>query len=127
MRAIGLDQRLEKAEAGVDLRVGADGDTQTVDSGDYIVDIVSSPARITPAHNVTWPSTRAQVNAVTVRFIAGVDDPANVDPRAKMLVKYLSANWYETRLPVGESVGQLSLLPLTVQSLVNNLKRVEFV
>jgi len=47
------------------------GDTQTLSAADYIVDSTGSPARITPAYGVSWPSTRDQVNAVKVRFVAG--------------------------------------------------------
>lgn len=51
--------------------VDMDGDEQTVDSADYITDLISSPARITPAYEVEWPETREQVNAVVVRFVQG--------------------------------------------------------
>ncbi len=105
--------------------VDTDGDTQTVDSADYILDIASSPARITPAYGVSWPATRVQVNAVTVRYVCGIDDPAGVDPRAKMLVKYLSVNWYEIREPLSEK--NISEFPWTIQSLASQLRRVEFV
>lgn len=38
---------------------------------DYLVDAKSQPARITPAYGLSWPATRAQHNAVRVRFVAG--------------------------------------------------------
>lgn len=51
--------------------VDTDGVTQTLSSDDYLVDAVSVPARITPAYGEVWPTTRAQNNAVKIRFIAG--------------------------------------------------------
>lgn len=55
------------------------GVTQTWATTDYDVDTPSGPraldARITPAHGKTYPSTRAQMNAVTVRFTAGYAIP----------------------------------------------------
>ena len=47
------------------------GDARPLSAADYIVDSTGSPARITPAYGVSWPSTRDQVNAVKVRFVAG--------------------------------------------------------
>ena len=49
----------------------SDGVEQTLASNQYKVDAVSEPGRIIPAYGVTWPATRAEVNAVTVRFVAG--------------------------------------------------------
>ena len=54
------------------------GDTQTLSAADYIVDSTGSPARITPAYGVSWPSTRDQVNAVKVRFVAGYGSASTV-------------------------------------------------
>lgn len=69
--------------------VDADGQSQTWASDQYIVDAPSGPkaarGRITPAYGVTWPTTREQINAVTVRFICGYGaSEANVPPRLKM-------------------------------------------
>jgi uncharacterized phiE125 gp8 family phage protein len=54
------------------------GDTQTLSAADYIVDSTGSPARITPAYGVSWPSARDQVNAVKVRFVAGYGSASTV-------------------------------------------------
>lgn len=47
------------------------GAEQTLSADLYLVDAVSSPARITPAYGQTWPTIRYQTNAVKIRFIAG--------------------------------------------------------
>lgn len=51
--------------------VDTDGATQTLSASKYAVDAASKPARIAPAYGESWPSTRTQNNAVTVRFVAG--------------------------------------------------------
>jgi len=51
------------------------GATQTWSSANYLVDKPSGPrcrrGRIAPAYGVVWPFTQAQINAATVRFVAG--------------------------------------------------------
>jgi uncharacterized phiE125 gp8 family phage protein len=51
--------------------VDADGVTQTLATDQYVVDPHSKPAQIDLAYGCSWPSTRAQRNAVKVRFVAG--------------------------------------------------------
>lgn len=48
-----------------------DGVEQALDSADYITDLISNPARITPSFEGEWPETREQVNAVVIRFVQG--------------------------------------------------------
>lgn len=69
--------------------VDTDGVSQTLDTDQYLVDIKSEPGRITPAYGLIWPSTRAQSNAVTVRFVAGYGAAAAVPDGVKnwMLVR----------------------------------------
>src|SRR4030067_860491 len=47
-----------------------DGILQTLAGSMYLVDNKSEPGRITPAFGEVWPVTRAQINAVIVRFVA---------------------------------------------------------
>lgn len=51
--------------------VDGDGESQTLASSLYVVDVRSHPARIVPAYGESWPVTRDQPNAVTVTYIAG--------------------------------------------------------
>ncbi|HJT63076.1 MAG TPA: phage head-tail connector protein [Burkholderiales bacterium] len=51
--------------------VDTEGVEQTLASSEYLVDVKSSPGRVTPAYGKTWPSIRSQMNAVTIRFVAG--------------------------------------------------------
>lgn len=62
--------------------IDTNGDSQTWASSNYRVDANSTPARITPAYNVSYPSTRNITSAVTIEFISGYgadgsDVPAN--------------------------------------------------
>jgi len=62
-----------------------DGVTQTLSSSDYQVDGRSEPARIQPAYGESWPSTRRELNAVTVTYVAGYATPVSVDASANTL------------------------------------------
>jgi uncharacterized phiE125 gp8 family phage protein len=51
--------------------VDSDGATQSLTSSDYQLDTSKKLARLQPAYGEAWPSTREQLNAVTVDFYAG--------------------------------------------------------
>lgn len=96
------------------------GDSQTWASSNYETDLVSEPARIRPAYNVSYPSTRSgKPNAVTVQFVAGVAQ-GSVDQRAKQAILLLLSHWYENREAV--VMGSFSELPMAAQSLINSLR-----
>lgn len=48
-----------------------DGATQTLSAALYSVDARSMPGQIVPAYGESWPGTRAVLNAVVVRYVAG--------------------------------------------------------
>lgn len=58
--------------------VDAAGVEQTMPIADYIVS-KREPGRVTPAFGKTWPATRKQADAVTVRFVAGYGNDFAVD------------------------------------------------
>lgn len=60
--------------------IDQNGDTQTLATDQYTVDTDSKPGRIVPAYNVTWPSTRYVIQAVTVEFVAGYGDTRDTVP-----------------------------------------------
>lgn len=51
--------------------IDGDGETQTLSSDDYDVDTDSLVGRIVPAYGEIWPTTRSDIDAVTVTFVAG--------------------------------------------------------
>lgn len=93
------------------------GDTQTLASDQYRVDTGNEPGRITPAYNVTWPSTRAVTNAVILTFSAGYGDASSTPKRVKAAIKMIVANWYENREATISGVS-ITEVPLAVESLL---------
>jgi len=92
----------------------ADGAEQTLTPvTDYTVHAEEdpSPCLIVPAYGKTWPSTRAVLNAVTVRFIAGFTGPGAIPPNMRSAVLVLAGHFYthrddETPLPL-DTLGAL--------------------
>ncbi len=83
------------------------GATQTLATTEYQVDTKREPGRIAPAYEKSWPSTRAQFNAVTVRFVAGYGaSPESVPAAIRQAILILVAAMYENREP--EVIGTIS-------------------
>lgn len=72
------------------------GSTQTLSSSNYQTDLVSKPARICEARNVTWPSTDDQsMNAVIVTYVAGFGAAAASVPIGyRHAIEILAGHWY---------------------------------
>lgn len=89
--------------------VDNDGVSQTIDSGNYRVDIYSSPPRITPAYGEVWPTPRQVSHAVTVTYVCGYGTASAVPADIIHAMKLQMTHLYENR---GEDpdVGQ-SLVP----------------
>lgn len=77
--------------------VDTDGATQTLDASQYVVDANSKPARIASAYGESWPSTRTQNNAVTVRFVAGYGAAASVPACIKQWMLLAISTLYAQR------------------------------
>ena len=84
--------------------VDTNGNSQTWDSSKYIVDLVHSPARITPAWGLWWPYTRTIVNAVSVTGTCGYSSAANVPEPAKQAIRFMAALMYEQRDPQSSDI-----------------------
>ncbi len=61
--------------------VDDDGNTQTLASSGYQFD---ASGRLKPSYGNDWPSTRSQLDAVTVIYVAGKTHAGNVEPDIKM-------------------------------------------
>ena len=102
--------------------VDTNGDTQTLDSGQYRVDAGNQPGRITEAYNATWPATRNLTNAVILTYSAGYGAAADVPDTVKAAIKLLVAHWYENREAAiagpSQRIEIVPVLPLAVASLL---------
>jgi uncharacterized phiE125 gp8 family phage protein len=98
--------------------VDLDGSATVLDPADYQVDTVMCPARILPSPGERWPETQqGRTDAVTVTYIAGYADAANVPAGVKVAIKLMVAHLFENRLPV--AVGTIvSEMPFTVEALL---------
>lgn len=54
--------------------IDENGATQTLAANQYQVITNSARGAVVPAYNATWPSVRSQMEAITVRMIAGYTD-----------------------------------------------------
>lgn len=54
--------------------IDSSGNTQTLATNQYVVDVTSLPGSILPAYGVAWPYAQRIPKSVTVRFVAGFAD-----------------------------------------------------
>lgn len=98
--------------------IDADGATQVLAPGDYLVDSAGMIGMIHRAYSKTWPTTRAQPMAVRVEFTAGYGDAADVPADLVSAMLLLIAHWDQNREPV--VVGTIvSSVPLSVDALLS--------
>ena len=89
--------------------------TQTL--ADWIEDLVSNPARITPAFSQSWPATAEVVNAVQVSYTAGYSTAELVPKLLKSGMLFYVAHLYENRSAVTD--GDLKEVPMAVESIIH--------
>lgn len=92
-----------------------DGVSQTLASDTYTLDGYGMSPAIKRAYNQTWPASRVEPNAVTIRFVAG-HESAPMD--IKQAVLLLVGHWYENR----EATGKLDNIPFSVDAILNKYK-----
>lgn len=102
--------------------VDSAGDSQLLDPAKYQVDIASEPGRVAPAYGETWPDTREQLNAVTIRFVAGYgDNPADVPGGIRQAMLMLIGHLFERR--ESTITGTIiSTVPLSTQYLLDSYR-----
>ncbi|MEW8027833.1 MAG: hypothetical protein AB2806_08850 [Candidatus Thiodiazotropha sp.] len=80
----------------------ADGAEQSLLSTDYRLDVESTPARLTPAHGKSWPSTMPVNNAVSISFIAGYGNSgSDIEEPLKQAMKLYLTKMYDLDSRVG--------------------------
>lgn len=98
--------------------VDADGQSHTLPSTEYCVDLASEPGRILPTVNGYWPSdARGYSNDVAVTYVAGYGNAASVPDEYKHAVQFLVALWYRQREPVAAS--GVAEVPFTARYLLD--------
>lgn len=101
--------------------VDTSGNTQTLASNQYRVlrtGLHNKRGVIVPAYGVSWPSVRWQLEAITVKFVAGFGtQPGEVPQPIRHAITLLAAHYFENREPV--NVGNtVTPIPMSVSSLL---------
>ena len=76
------------------------GDEQTLDPATYRLVGAGDPlkrARVVLANGASWPATESREEAVTVQYVAGFGEPADVPHYLRMLIVMIAADFYERR------------------------------
>lgn len=90
--------------------VDEDGATQTLSPSSYQVDDKSEPGWVVPAYGYAWPTTREQINAVTVAYRCGYGTTAAAVPGPlKSWVLLMVGSLYENRESVAVAQGIVSV------------------
>lgn len=101
--------------------VDSDGAQQTLSPDQYQVIANTEPGLIVPAFGATWPSVRAQHQAIEVVFVAGYGAASDVPMRVRQAVLFLVSHWYITRVPV--NIGNIvNEIPMTFDALFNSAR-----
>lgn len=98
----------------------ADGGTHVFAASNYVVDVLSAPARLVLKSGASWPGDELQVvNGIAVRFVAGWAQPAAVSAPIRQAMLLLIGHWYENR--EATTVGEVSrAIAFAVESLLLN-------
>lgn len=84
-----------------------------IENTDFLVDIYSEPARITPNFGYVWPPTYLVINAVRIVFVAGYgDEDTDVPESIRTYIKAAAGTLYENRelfLAVPGTAGLVSI------------------
>jgi len=96
----------------------ANGDSQTLATSVYGVDIYSEPGRIYLKNGQVWPTTLDQPDAVTIVFVAGYGAASAVPENYKTAISQLVAHWYKNR-EVAISGMSINEVPMGWEDLLN--------
>ena len=97
----------------------SDGTEQTLAADQYLVDITTQPARITPVFGVVWPITQYRMNAVKVRFVAGYGAASDVPACIKNWMLIRIKTLWDGRDQLTKQLGMPVFEPTWVDSLLD--------
>ena len=102
------------------------GATQTFAAASYDEDIYQEYGRVAPAYQESWPSTREDINAVTIIYVAGYgDERQDVPAPLRQAILLLTGHWFENRESVLVGVGA-AVVPHAVEDLLWAYKVIDF-
>lgn len=97
--------------------IDTNGVEQTWGAANYRVLADGDRGRVALAYNTTYPDIRSQLNAVTVRFVAGYGLPADVPQSIKQAMLLLIGNYFERReATIAGTI--IAVVPLAVENLL---------
>ncbi len=103
--------------------IDADGVTQTWNVSKYDVDTDLKPGRIVPAFGESWPTTRSDIDSVTIVFVAGYGAETAVPFKVRQAIKLLVGHWFANRESV--LVGpRATTAPQAVEALLDTERMV---
>lgn len=94
------------------------GVLQTLAASEFKVDLKSLVPRIVPAFGKEWPTTRAEINAVTVKFVAGYGADGTFVPKPIIHAIKLCVGTYYDPVRATVIVGSASKLPDAADALL---------
>lgn len=88
------------------------GTWQTLPESEWVAELQSAPARITPAFGKTWPTALPQIGSVKVEFVAGYGEASAVPQGIKIWMLLRLGALYENREEVSAMrQGKIEALP----------------
>jgi len=103
-----------------------DGNEQSFDASNYVVDTTCVPARVVLVSGVSWPSDDLYpAGAVRVRYVAGWSSAGDVPRPIRQAILMLVGHWYENR-EATVAVGNTHVVPFAVDALLWSWRVLQF-
>jgi uncharacterized phiE125 gp8 family phage protein len=109
--------------------INGDGTSTLLSSSLYQVDASSTPGRIMPSYGNSWPSTRGQMNAVSIVYVAGYATEAAVPAGLKTAIMQIVGAMHENKemMPTGDLAKEIpASVMLAIQYLIDPHRVEEF-
>ncbi|SCX94138.1 phage conserved hypothetical protein, phiE125 gp8 family [Nitrosospira sp. Nl5] len=102
--------------------IDSDGTETALGSSDYVLDTYTFIPHVRAAYGVSWPSTRAERNAVRIQFTAGYGATALLVPALiKEAIILLVGHWMNHQ-PQNEGGITISRIPYAVRDMLDGFR-----
>lgn len=99
--------------------VDSDGNSNTFSSSSYDVETERTPGRIQLGYGKSWPSaTLRPASPITITYVAGWSNVANIPERYKQAIKLMVGHWYENREQIMTTGAIPQTLPFGLMSIL---------